>query len=109
MSGSAVDIFNVADEHTGDLKGGGDADEFRYTGMTVLIGSVAGDGGADILDYSSYGDVVNVRISAGAPDGFVGDENSAMSLTGFDGINDIRAEAAGGDSLEAPNGTNDWT
>ena len=112
IGGAFVDVFNIADEHTGDLTGGGDADRFVYTGMTVLTGSLFGDAGADVLDYSGYGGVVNVRISgSGSPDGFVGDENMAASLTAFDGINDIRAEIAGGDGLEAPDApaNNIWT
>lgn len=112
IGGTAADIFNVSDEHTGNLTGNGGDDQFVFNGTAAdrLSGLITGGAGADTLDYSSFGGVVTVNIDGpGTPDGFTGRETGVFSLTGtFDGIDQILAENGGGDTLVAPNAINSW-
>jgi filamentous hemagglutinin family protein len=112
IGGSNVDIFNVTANHSGNLTGNNDADQFVFTNTAILSGSIVGGAGSDTLDYDTYGGVVTVAIlGSGTTDGFRGNEFGATpSITGtYDDINQILAENGGGDTIVAPNASNIWT
>ncbi|MCA9245959.1 MAG: choice-of-anchor D domain-containing protein [Planctomycetales bacterium] len=93
VGGSAVDTFNISDNHTGDVSGGDGSDIFAFTGSAVLTGSIDGGGlvsDTDTLDLSGYGSSVGVSLTgAGTIKGFMG--TTPVASGGFDNISNLDA------------------
>ncbi|MFO0867489.1 MAG: hypothetical protein U0935_00955 [Pirellulales bacterium] len=84
QGGSAVDTFNITANSTFNLLGGGSGDSFVWGNGILLTGTIDGQGGTDLLDYSAYNSSVSVNL-----------------LTGIaTGVTSLVAEAANNSSVE---------
>jgi Ca2+-binding RTX toxin-like protein len=69
QGGSAVDTFNITANSVFNLLGGGAGDNFVYGNGISLTGTIDGQTGTDLLDYSAYGSPVSVDLQAGTATG----------------------------------------
>ena len=69
--------------------GGSGNDNFVFTGSATMGGHLDGGGGANTLDYSSYGTGVIIDLEAGAATGIVGGFENIASFTGSGNIDTI--------------------
>ena len=91
--GGGADTFNL---NTGGsvslgISGGGAADTFDFNGGSVT-GTVAGNAGADVLDFATLTAAVSINLS-GTPDadGFGGSVSGGAGISSFTGISTINA------------------
>ena len=63
--GSGDDTFNILANTTADLQAGAGTNDFIFANATVLTGSIAGQGGCNILDLSQVEGATNVDLATG--------------------------------------------
>ncbi|MBI4788773.1 MAG: M10 family metallopeptidase C-terminal domain-containing protein, partial [Chloroflexi bacterium] len=125
IGGSGNDSFVIVGALTYDLRGGAGDDTFHLANGAILNGTIEGNAGLDLLDYSAYNIAVNVDLglrTATNTNGVFGVENVIGSttndiVTGDDannvlwGIagNDIISGGAGDDSIWGGTGNDTLT
>ena len=84
------------------LQGGTLADSFDFSGSAVFAGSIDGQAGSDVLDFSAYAAARHIILSgAGATDGMSGSE---AAITGtFTNIDNLIGHTGNGDILTGAN------
>ncbi len=99
------DVFAINAVLTGDIDGGADNDRFDFNGGRV-IGSIDGQGGSDVLDYTRLPTPASVILeSLGAIDGFSGRASGVDG--GFENVNTL-VGSAGVDALTGLDAAASW-
>ena len=101
IGGSGADTFNIVGALTYNLRGGVGDDAFVVAVGATLNGTIDGNAGTDLLDYSAFTTAVNVNLAlhtATNTAGVFGIENvtggsANDNITGDDGANVLKGNA----------------
>lgn len=91
QGGSLADQFNVSGDQTNNILGGLGDDVISFADLATLTGTINGEGGSDIVDYSAY-------VSAGVT-AMVGDFTSIEQVIGGTTALDSLVGGSGNDSF----------
>lgn len=72
-----------------NVLGGGGDDTFSFSGSATLSGALDGGGGTNTLDYTAYGNGVNVNLASGGATGVVGGFSNLTSFNGSGNLDTI--------------------
>ncbi|MDA1251388.1 MAG: hypothetical protein O2820_19430 [Planctomycetota bacterium] len=89
QGGTRTDTFNITNDPTANLLGGSDDDKFVFSDGATLTGTINGESGSDVVDYSAF--LSSVTAS-------VGDFTSIEEIIGGSAV-DVIAGGSGNDTF----------